>query len=71
MVNTGQPHSGGSQFFLVYKDTQLPPSYTPFARVTGGLDVLQQIAALGTVGGRPDGAPRAGVAIDSVTVTRA
>ena len=71
MANTGRPHTGGSQFFLVYRDTQLPPSYTPFARVTGGLDVLQQVAALGTAGGGPDGPPRAGVVIDSVTVARA
>jgi peptidyl-prolyl cis-trans isomerase B (cyclophilin B) len=71
MANTGQPHSGGSQFFLVYRDTRLPPSYTPFARVTGGLDVLQQIAALGTTSGGPDGPPRARVVIDSVAVTRA
>ena len=70
MANTGQPHSGGSQFFLVYRDTQLPPSYTPFARVTGGLDVLQQIAGLGTASGGPDGAPRVRVVIDGVTVTR-
>ena len=71
MANTGQPHSGGSQFFLVYKDTQLPPSYTPFARIGGGLDILQQIAALGTATGGPDGAPRATVVIDAVTVTKA
>jgi peptidyl-prolyl cis-trans isomerase B (cyclophilin B) len=71
MANTGQPHTGGSQFFLVYKDTQLPPSYTPFAKITGGLDVLQQIAALGTTSGGPDGPPRGGVVIDSAVVTKA
>jgi peptidyl-prolyl cis-trans isomerase B (cyclophilin B) len=71
MANTGQPHTGGSQFFLVYRDTQLPPSYTPFARVTDGLPLLQQIAALGTANGGPDGRPRAGVTIDSVTVNKA
>jgi peptidyl-prolyl cis-trans isomerase B (cyclophilin B) len=70
MANTGQAHSGGSQFFLVYKDTQLPPSYTPFARVTGGLDTLQQIAAQGTATGGSDGRPRTPVVIDSVSVTR-
>jgi peptidyl-prolyl cis-trans isomerase B (cyclophilin B) len=70
MANTGRPHTGGSQFFLVYRDTQLPPSYTPFAKVTAGLDVLQQIAALGTTTGTPDGAPRGGVVVDSVTTTR-
>jgi peptidyl-prolyl cis-trans isomerase B (cyclophilin B) len=71
MANTGQPHSGGSQFFLVYKDTQLPPAYTPFARIATGLDILQQIAALGTANGGPDGAPRTSVVIDSVAVTKA
>jgi peptidyl-prolyl cis-trans isomerase B (cyclophilin B) len=71
MANTGRPHTGGSQFFLVYRDTQLPPSYTPFAKITGGLDTLQQIAALGTTTGAPDGAPRGGVVIDSVSVTKA
>src|SRR5690349_3938594 len=38
MANSGA-NTNGSQFFLVYKDTQLPPSYTPFGKITGGLDV--------------------------------
>ena len=46
MANSG-PDTNGSQFFLVYKDSQLPPSYTPFGTITGGLDVLQKIAAAG------------------------
>ena len=71
MANTGQAHTGGSQFFLVYRDTQLPPSYTPFAKVTAGLDILQQTAARGTTNGGPDGAPRSPVVIDSVSVTKA
>ncbi|WP_457033598.1 peptidylprolyl isomerase [Kitasatospora sp. P5_F3] len=41
MANAG-PGTNGSQFFLVYKDTQLPPSYTPFGKITGGLDVLSR-----------------------------
>ncbi|HEY4026204.1 MAG TPA: peptidylprolyl isomerase, partial [Candidatus Dormibacteraeota bacterium] len=65
MANTGQAHTGGSQFFLVYKDTRLPPAYTPFAQITGGLDTLQQIAAQGTANGTPDGRPRSAVVIDS------
>ena len=45
MANTGQPHTGGSQFFLVYKDSQLPPSYTPFGTIDeAGLKVLKKIA---------------------------
>jgi peptidyl-prolyl cis-trans isomerase B (cyclophilin B) len=36
-----------SQFFLVYRDSALPPQYTPFATITSGLDVLDTIAAGG------------------------
>jgi peptidyl-prolyl cis-trans isomerase B (cyclophilin B) len=35
------------QFFFTWKDTTLAPDYTPFGTVTGGLDVLQKIAAAG------------------------
>ena len=48
MANTGQPHTGGSQFFFVYANTNLPPQYTPFGHVTAGLDVLTRIAKAGT-----------------------
>ena len=68
MANTGQPHSGGSQFFLVYKDTQLPPSYTPFGKITSGLNVLTGIAAKGASGGTGDGAPNEKVTIKSFTI---
>ncbi|MEE1929073.1 peptidylprolyl isomerase [Streptomyces sp. TRM 70351] len=40
--------SGGSQFFLVYEDSPLPPDYTPFGQITGGMDVLRKIADAGT-----------------------
>ena len=46
MANAG-PDTNGSQFFFVWKDTRLSPAYTPFGRVTEGLDVLQRIAAGG------------------------
>ncbi|QHC22159.1 peptidylprolyl isomerase [Streptomyces sp. GS7] len=64
--------SGGSQFFLVYQDSQLPPNYTPFGRITGGMDVLKKIAAAGS---RPDPAngntaPNATVVIDKAAVTK-
>jgi peptidyl-prolyl cis-trans isomerase B (cyclophilin B) len=69
MANTGQPHTGGSQFFLVYRDSQLPPQYTPFGRVTKGLAVLQ---AIGINGSNPpgDGAPVQPVVIESFTVEK-
>ena len=69
MANTGQPHTGGSQFFFVYADTRLPPQYTPFGTVTRGLDVLKAIAKAGS---NPpgDGAPVDPVVIESFTVTK-
>ncbi|MFJ9772198.1 peptidylprolyl isomerase [Kitasatospora sp. NPDC101157] len=69
MANSG-PGTNGSQFFLVYKDTQLPPNYTPFGKITGGLDVVQKIAAAGTLEGAPDGHPMADVTFNSVTVSK-
>jgi peptidyl-prolyl cis-trans isomerase B (cyclophilin B) len=47
MAKTAQPGTSGSQFFLVFQDTPLPPEYTPFARITGGLEVLDAVAAAG------------------------
>ncbi|GAA1148318.1 peptidyl-prolyl cis-trans isomerase B (cyclophilin B) [Kitasatospora gansuensis] len=69
MANAG-PGTNGSQFFLVYKDTQLPPNYTPFGKITGGLDVLTNIAGGGVKGGGGDGAPNADVVLNSVTATK-
>ncbi|MET9487194.1 peptidylprolyl isomerase [Nocardia sp. NPDC006630] len=69
MANSG-PNTNGSQFFLVYKDSQLPPNYTPFGHVTAGLDVLQNIAAAGVEGGSGDGSPAAEVTLDSVSTTQ-
>ncbi|MDN0196187.1 peptidylprolyl isomerase [Streptomyces sp. S.PNR 29] len=71
MANTGQKHSGGSQFFLVYQDSQLPPSYTPFGTVSeAGMKVLKKIAAAGESTGAGDGAPNATVVINKATVTK-
>lgn len=51
MANTGQPNSGGSQFFLIYGQAQLPPQYTVFATISpDGLKVLDQIAKAGDDG---------------------
>ncbi|MRH88529.1 peptidylprolyl isomerase [Nocardia sp. SYP-A9097] len=69
MANSG-PNTNGSQFFLVYKDSQLPPNYTPFGKVTAGLDVLQNIAAAGVQDGSGDGTPAAEVTLNSVTATQ-
>lgn len=73
MANTGQPHTGGSQFFLVFKDSQLPPQYTPFGTITSGLGILQKIAAAGNDGSNPAGGghPKVPVYLTHVTVTKA
>ncbi|MGW0335201.1 peptidylprolyl isomerase [Streptomyces sp. NPDC003011] len=74
MANTGQPNSGGSQFFLVYQDSQLPPSYTPFGTVSdSGMKVLKKIAAAGAQAADPttgNTAPHATVVINKATVTK-
>ncbi|TQK43343.1 peptidyl-prolyl cis-trans isomerase B (cyclophilin B) [Streptomyces sp. SLBN-118] len=72
MANTGQPHSGGSQFFLVYKDSKLPPSYTPFGTMdAAGLKAVQSVAKDGVAGGAKDGAPKKAVTIEKAAVPKA
>jgi peptidyl-prolyl cis-trans isomerase B (cyclophilin B) len=66
MANAG-PDTNGSQFFLVYQDTTLAPSYTPFGTITSGLDVVTKVAAAGTADGSSDGKPKLTVQITSVT----
>ncbi|MDP3894230.1 peptidylprolyl isomerase [Nocardioides sp.] len=69
MANTGSPDSGGSQFFLVYADTELPPQYTVFGQVgDAGLAVLEDIAATGVVDGGQDGEPAEPVEVLEVSV---
>jgi cyclophilin family peptidyl-prolyl cis-trans isomerase len=44
MANTGDPNSGGSQFFIMLGDQDLPPTYPIFGKVVEGQDVLDKIA---------------------------
>ena len=66
MANAG-PDTNGSQFFLVYADSTLPPDYTVFGTITGGMDVLTGIAGKGIDAGGT--APAVPVKIESVTVS--
>jgi peptidyl-prolyl cis-trans isomerase B (cyclophilin B) len=66
MANSG-PASNGSQFFLVYKDTQLDPNYTPFGTITKGLDILNKVAAAGSVP-PGDGKPKLDIKILGVRI---
>ncbi|HWT50347.1 MAG TPA: peptidylprolyl isomerase, partial [Mycobacterium sp.] len=66
MANAG-PNTNGSQFFMVYKDSQLPPQYTVFGTIQGdGLATLDKIAKAGVAGGGEDGAPANEVTIKSL-----
>ncbi|MER6995796.1 peptidylprolyl isomerase [Streptomyces sp. NPDC000410] len=70
MANTGQPGSGGSQFFLVYKDSKLTPTYTPFGTMdAAGLKAVKDVAAAGVDGGASDGAPKKAVTIEKAAVS--
>lgn len=72
MANSGQPDSNGSQFFLVYKNTDLPPSYTPFGTIVSGLNILQNVAKAGSDNstGPGDGHPKEKVQIEGVTISK-
>jgi len=70
MANTGAPNTGGSQFFIVYKSSGLPPQYTVFGRLSpAALKVVQQVAAKGSDNAfNPgDGHPKEKVTITRVT----
>ena len=75
MANEGTATTNGSQFFIVYKDSTSPltASYTPFATVSSGLDIVQNVAKDGyscqyaQAGG---GAPKEKVIIQSVTISK-
>ena len=66
MANAG-PGTNGSQFFLVYRDSQLPPNYTVFGKIDEtGLATLDKIAAAGVAGGGEDGKPATDVQVKSI-----
>ena len=68
MAKTYAPNSGGSQFFLVYADSTLPPDYTVFGTMgKDGLTVVDKIAQGGSDDsmGPGDGKPKTPVTITS------
>jgi peptidyl-prolyl cis-trans isomerase B (cyclophilin B) len=65
MANAG-PGTNGSQFFIVYRDSLLPPNYTVFGTINeAGLAVVDTIASAGVAGGGDDGQPKTEVTITS------
>jgi peptidyl-prolyl cis-trans isomerase B (cyclophilin B) len=70
MANAGT-NTNGSQFFLVYADTGLPPMYTVFGQMdAAGIAIIAKIAADGQDGSNPAGGgkPKNPAKILSVTV---
>ncbi|MEU9506316.1 peptidylprolyl isomerase [Micromonospora sp. NPDC048170] len=47
MAKSSQPGSTGSQFFIVFGDSPLDPSYTVLGTITGGMDIVKQVAEAG------------------------
>ena len=71
MANTGQPNTGGSQFFMIYGDGELPPQYTAFGSITpDGLQVLDTIAKRGSDGSL-EPSPGGGKPVQPVTIEKA
>jgi cyclophilin family peptidyl-prolyl cis-trans isomerase len=75
MARTTNPHSEGSQFFIVLSDnaasaltqTQQGRGYAIFGEVTSGMDVVDAIAAMPN-SGSPNNTALQPVALDAVTV---
>jgi peptidyl-prolyl cis-trans isomerase B (cyclophilin B) len=55
VANTGKAHTGSSQFFIVYGDSDLPASYSVLGTVSKGLDIVKNVAKAGAVA-NPTGA---------------
>lgn len=69
MANDG-PDTNGSQFFMVYRDSQLPPDYTVLGHFDdAGREVIEGIAAEGQDGSNDDGSgvPNNPAVIESIT----
>lgn len=72
MANSGLTPEGtnGSQFFLVYGDTILPPKYTIFGTIDeAGLDTLAKVGAAGDDGSMPAGGGTPNLPIEFTKVT--
>jgi peptidyl-prolyl cis-trans isomerase B (cyclophilin B) len=67
MANAG-PGTSGSQFFIVYDDTVLPPAYTIWGTVTDGLEEVKAIGKENADAGVSDGPPVEDVTIESTEV---
>ncbi|MGY6652066.1 peptidylprolyl isomerase [Amycolatopsis sp. TRM77291] len=73
MAKRQEPNSGGSQFFMVYGEAELPPEYTVFGSISdAGLQTLDKVARGGVDDskgpGDGTGPPRIPVTFQSIAV---
>ena len=73
MAKTSEPSTTGSQFFIVYEDTDLPADYTVLGTITKGLDIVEGVAKAGNdnANGQGDGHPKKEVTIKTLTMAAA
>jgi len=73
MAKTQAPSTTGSQFFIVYADTDLPPDYTVLGTITKGLDIVEGVAKAGSddANAKGDGHPKREVEIKTLTMAAA
>ncbi|MEV7626647.1 peptidylprolyl isomerase [Actinoplanes sp. NPDC089786] len=73
MAKTQEPGSTGSQFFIVYGETPLPPDYTLLGSITKGMDIIQKVAKGGVddANGPGDGHPKVEIEIKSLAMAAA
>jgi peptidyl-prolyl cis-trans isomerase B (cyclophilin B) len=71
MAKTSAPGSTGSQFFIVYGDTQLPPDYTVLGTITKGMEIVDGVAKAGVDNANApgDGHPKKEVGIKTLTMS--
>jgi len=70
LVNQGTPTSNGAEFFIIYKDSQLPAgAYPAFGKVVSGMDIVDKVAKSGVHQADPDASPSDGPSKITLTVT--
>lgn len=72
MARTADPNSNGSQFFIVYDETQLPDptGYSVFGQVVEGMDIVERIAEQGIGGEIGPEAPAQPISILDIQVEK-
>jgi len=68
MANAG-PDTNGSQFFIMHKDSPLPPNYTIFGHVTAGVETVDKIAEAETKPGGEGSSPVTPIQVRTIEIT--